>query len=680
MVKDGAQSKKKPNKNSDFDASGDIYKKAVSFEEKEATQRSAEKDAGLYLQTCSDIRQLLADIYKEKCEEKENKSLIMLKRKEACLKIVLLKKLNRLEKVRMSMAREQLNQEKQKLDSINLQFQNLLYELAHLCSEFEKCRQYKSKDEDIQLISTEEFLKVAPEEVVGKFTEVQTADNNLRHELHLAMLEHELQQRIKLSKLCDTLDNEKRLLGKDIVNRKEKLDALGPTLSNIIEATKPLQELLGLPLEKTRNEHKMASLLPDELYLLYYNGEGYKVIDSRIAIEIVGDQEEAQQFNASRLNIVEDSDADSLEEPEPMEGKKRRHRKASLIDKMEEKKRKILEPHPLSIEITMDVPNGGPQLKIKFLYRVQLKIITVTSNVEIPSKITGNCAKEVLSGEGILNEIFDGDTGKESPNSKNQYQLDKVNLGTFESLIQKIGFAYGWAHKLCGLEFMKKPGCKLTNKVSPSYVESVLRSLRSRLDARYALAEQLQQLEQNFIPMIPSEVEHPKTATSVLTKFAPMSFARFCTETPNSVKLVEEEMASANDLFYSATVIRHKSILSASIVIKNTYPIRAPLFLLTVKSNGDHSATNSDDIRDMERALNLGWQTDEKSAGWLLAVQLRYLCSFFDVYLESVESSSITASGATPTQSTVFFRSVCARNRRRPFKYRKVGNGVFTQY
>lgn len=48
-----------------------------------------------------------------------------------------------MEKVRVVKAREMLSSEKQKVDSINLQYQNLLYEANHLISEFNKCIQFK---------------------------------------------------------------------------------------------------------------------------------------------------------------------------------------------------------------------------------------------------------------------------------------------------------------------------------------------------------------------------------------------------------------------------------------------------------------------------------------------------------------------------------------------------------
>ena len=54
----------------------------------------------------------------------------------------------------------------------------------------------------------------------------------------------------------------------EITDRKQKLQDLLPLLNAVIRATKPLQEHLGMSGEHTRKEHKLASLLPDTLYIL----------------------------------------------------------------------------------------------------------------------------------------------------------------------------------------------------------------------------------------------------------------------------------------------------------------------------------------------------------------------------------------------------------------------------
>lgn len=79
--------------------------------------------------------------------------------------MVALKKLNRLEKVRTRAGRDALHKEKQRVDSTHLHLQNLLYEADHLNKEVTKCLQFKSKDEEIELVSLEDFYRDAPAEV-----------------------------------------------------------------------------------------------------------------------------------------------------------------------------------------------------------------------------------------------------------------------------------------------------------------------------------------------------------------------------------------------------------------------------------------------------------------------------------------------------------------------------------
>lgn len=84
---------------------------------------------------------------------------------EASLHLVALKKLNRLEKVRTRSGRDALHKEKQRVDTTHLLLQNLLYEADHLNKEVTKCLQFKSKDEEIELVPLEDFYRDAPEEV-----------------------------------------------------------------------------------------------------------------------------------------------------------------------------------------------------------------------------------------------------------------------------------------------------------------------------------------------------------------------------------------------------------------------------------------------------------------------------------------------------------------------------------
>ena len=48
-----------------------------------------------------------------------------------------------------------------------------------------------------------------------------------------------------------------------IKQNEEKLDGLQPALDSLQKATLPLQEMLGLPLDKMRAEETLARLLPE---------------------------------------------------------------------------------------------------------------------------------------------------------------------------------------------------------------------------------------------------------------------------------------------------------------------------------------------------------------------------------------------------------------------------------
>lgn len=66
----------------------------------------------------------------------------------------------------------------------------------------------------------------------------------------------------------------------------------------------------------------------------------------------------------------------------------------------------------------------------------------------------GNTAREVLQGESMVGELLEGDFGTDSPNPGNNYQLQKVGLGSYASLVHKLGYAYSWAQRVCGINFL----------------------------------------------------------------------------------------------------------------------------------------------------------------------------------------------------------------------------------
>lgn len=156
---------------------------------------------------------------------------------------------------------------------------------------------------------------------------------------------------------------------------------------------------------------------------------------------------------------------------------------------------------------------------------------------------------------------------------------------------------------------------------------------------------------------------------SSLAKWTSTTWSNFC-QSSSTQAVLEADLVGPSDLFYNSLITRGPVKLFALVAIKNNFPCQPPIFCLTLHNNVEYHSGNCDAIRDMERAINISWNQGYASASWLLAVQLRHLCSYLDVYLE-------TGSGSFP-QNTVFFRNVSGRNRRRPFTFRKIGAGVFT--
>ena len=76
-----------------------------------------------------------------------------------------LKLLNRYDKLRLKKARDGVNQVKETVDNYYLQLQNLLSEIMYIRKEITRCLEYKSRAEDIDLVSLKEFYSEAPAEI-----------------------------------------------------------------------------------------------------------------------------------------------------------------------------------------------------------------------------------------------------------------------------------------------------------------------------------------------------------------------------------------------------------------------------------------------------------------------------------------------------------------------------------
>ncbi|EHB17555.1 THO complex subunit 5-like protein [Heterocephalus glaber] len=147
------------------------------------------RDYELYKYTCQELQRVMAEIQDLKSRGgKDVATEIEERRIQSCVPFMTLKKLNQLAHIRLRKGRGQTHEAKQKVDAYHLQLQNLLYDVMHLQKEITKCLEFKSKHEEINLVSLEEFYKEAPPDISK--AEVTMGDP---HQQTLACLDWELE-------------------------------------------------------------------------------------------------------------------------------------------------------------------------------------------------------------------------------------------------------------------------------------------------------------------------------------------------------------------------------------------------------------------------------------------------------------------------------------------------------
>lgn len=108
-----------------------------------------------------------------------------------------------------------------------------------------------------------------------------------------------------------------------------------------------------------------------------------------------------------------------------MPKQKKRHHKKSRIDTKSTPQKNLLSKHPLSVKLTLNLKNNT-QFVMEFFYLVNLNLITVN----VTSSWTGfssSYSRELLSPSSILDALFPGDNGTESPHIVNFHQLEEVS-------------------------------------------------------------------------------------------------------------------------------------------------------------------------------------------------------------------------------------------------------------
>ena len=497
--------------------SANLYAEITKMEERQSDARTAEQDSKIFAETCNEMKTLLDQMLEVKLAYKTaTKSSGASPTKEAGAKVqqeltelrtkfslmfLTLKKLNRLDKIRTKKIRENTNASKQRVDAFHLQLQNLRYEVMHLQKEVAKCLQFRSRDQDMDLVTLEEFYENAPVEISKKD---KTEKNE--HEQRLARLEYENLQRKQMSDEFNKLEKEKQQFEEQILERKTKLANLKPQLAAILEKSKPVQDYLEMPMNEERDQLNLAKYLPAPLFVLFTEMRAYgAACDKKLRITIKGDIEEAKSANAAKrkqahLDKTEFDDEENLDEAvdddeqdidaRNKKGKKSREanttdnttvsgdmdvqaiesrassiNNGSTLNKTNSKSDKISKMfavHPLTVEAQIDVidekDNEVNQINLVFSHLSNLDVLTVKVGLEFnkETKNMGAAEREVLKSSALFSHLLSGyDMGNTSPNPNTIYQLTNlIPEGKIPELqLQEVGLAYNWVQKLGGMNF-----------------------------------------------------------------------------------------------------------------------------------------------------------------------------------------------------------------------------------
>ncbi|NXH94028.1 THOC5 protein, partial [Pachycephala philippinensis] len=659
-------------------------------EESEVDLRDPIKDYELYRETCQELQRLMAEIQELKSrgiKENVRRGLQVWWNVSSCVHFMTLKKLNRLAHIRLKKGRDQTHEAKQKVDAYHLQLQNLLYEVMHLQKEITKCLEFKSKHEEIELVSLEEFYKEAPPEISRPAITLTEP-----HQQTLARLDWELEQRKRLAeKYKECLTSKEKIL-KEIEVKKEYLSSLQPRLNSIMQASLPVQEYLFMPFDQAHKQYETARHLPPPLYVLFVQASAYgQACDKKLVVAIEGSVEEAKALYKPPEDSQDDeSDSDAEEEQTT------KRRRPTLGVQLDDKRKEMLKRHPLSVTLDLKCKDENV-LHLTFHYLMNLNVMTVKAKVTTAVEMTtAISAGDLLSPDSLLNCLYPGDHGRKTPNPANQFQFDKVGILTLSDYVTELGHPYVWVQKLGGLHFPKDqpqawhkplpspPGRRAEhtvaadNSLSASHMELTVKLLRSRLQSRLALHKQFASLGE-AARAGSCQVPHPSLGTGVLGVLGEQPGEALFWEQVGSFPSCGNSPSPSQGGFWEPAWITHLWVppfpcsakLQAAVVLNPGYSTLPPVFSLCLNWKGERNSSNDDNIRAMESEVNVYYKElwGPKPGYQLLTNQLQRLCMVLDVYLETEPHDPSVEGPKEFPQEKMCLRLVRGPLRLKPFKF-----------
>ncbi|CAF1030629.1 unnamed protein product [Rotaria magnacalcarata] len=500
-----------------------------------------------------------------------------------------LRSLNRVGRTRIQKAREITAEHRNRLDDQTLEQQNLLYELSHINKEIARCEEFQSKDQQLELVSLEDFYANAPPELTdSKITE------NDPHRLHLFQLDWELMQREKLHDDCKVLQAEISDLKKQIVRRRKRLRSLRPKLKQVVKSTDPVRRYIESQFDDTNNfsqsiNNPSIAKLPDPLYVLYSLVLAYQQCDGRHITCQIDSKEDSSTTN--------DTNSDGIN------------------TNSDQQYQFLLRPHSLHVKVTLIIsPDHTGELI--FSYLSQLNIVTVQG------KLSGLKAQQsqILISTLLHNLLDDNDNGQLSPNPTADFLFQQLGKSApiFSDAIG--GYPYHWVQQLCKCQMVPSQRQELVTDCS-----EIIKRLTQRMRARIALDRILVNLEKHEMPLLAegnettsilnSSLRRSITNTTTLRSWREISFDDINKYQPIQTLINENLIDRITTSIYEckfqslSTDDNNKITLYAHIFMPANYPQARSIVLLKLllPINGnkinERTRANSENIKILERSL-----------------------------------------------------------------------------
>ena len=154
---------------------------------------------------------------------------------------------------------------------------------------------------------------------------------------------------------------------------------------------------------------------------------------------------------------------------------------------------------PPSLPPSLPLLSDCGTFKLVFTYLPHFSVVCVnvaTANIVTATPPPPNSAQ--LDKSALLPCLFEGDTGRVSPNTVVSYNIRKHGGDVFSAAVRACGFPYKWVQSLCGISVMGESGeggsVKVVSDVSVESMDRVVSALRRRFRAQVNLCQQIMRL------------------------------------------------------------------------------------------------------------------------------------------------------------------------------------------